>query len=346
MKNIASYMVETHSMYYKEIPMPSPAPHEVVVKIEYCGICGSDVHFYNHGRIGDFVVEGDFTLGHEVAGTVHAVGSGVKTLAPGDRVALEPGITCGKCEFCKSGKYNLCPDVVFFATPPVQGALQSYVAHPADLCFKLPENVSTKEGALVEPLAVGLHAAKQGGVSLGDKVVILGAGCIGLVTLMACKAFGASEVVVIDLFQKRLDYAMKMGATHVVNASTENVEERVLSLLGDRGADVVLETAGAARTIGQTALFAKRGGTVVLVGLAPESVLDYNFAAVMNKELSIQSVFRYRNLYPTAIAAIADGSINVEQIVTHEFTFDDAKDAFETVIEQAQDVVKGIIKLA
>jgi len=346
MKNIAAYMTDTHTMFFKEVPIPEPAPNEVVVKIEYCGICGSDVHFYDHGRIGDYVVQGEFTLGHETAGVVHAVGSDVKNLKVGDKVALEPGITCGKCEFCKEGKYNLCPDVIFFATPPVQGSLQNYVAHPADLCFKLPDNVSTKEGALVEPLAVGLHAAKQGNVTLGDKVVILGSGCIGLVTLLACKAYGAAEVVVVDLFQKRLDFAKRMGAKYVINAKEENVEERIREIFGERGADVVIETAGAAKTIQQTPYFAKRGGTIVLVGLAPQDIIDYNFSLVMTKELTIKSVFRYRNLYPVAIAAIADGSIDVGQIVTHEFEFEDCKNAFETVIKDAQNVVKGIIKLA
>lgn len=345
MVNKAAYMTEVNTMFFKEVPMPEPGPNDVVVKIEYCGICGSDVHYYNKGRIGDYVVEGEFILGHEVAGTVTELGSDVKNLKVGDRVALEPGITCGHCEQCKEGKYNLCKDVIFFATPPVQGALQNYVKHPADMCFKLPENVSTKEGALVEPLAVGLHACKQGGVGLGDSVVILGSGCIGLVTLLSAKAMGASNVIVVDLFDKRLEFAKKLGANHVINARTENVEERIHEILGDRGADVVLETAGSPKTIYQTPFFAKMGGTVVLVGLAVEPTLQYNMAQVMNKELTIKSVFRYRNLYTTAINAIADGSIDVKQIVTHEFKFEDAKEAFDTVIADAENVVKGVIAL-
>ena len=158
--------------YTHLIEVPQPKDNEVLVKIEYCGICGSDVHYYENGRIGDYIVKGDFTLGHEVAGEIVKLGSNVKNIEVGDKVALEPGIPCGKCEFCKDGKYNLCPDVIFFATPPVQGALQNYVVHPADMCFKLPENVSTEEGALVEPLCVGLHACRQGGVKLGDLSLI------------------------------------------------------------------------------------------------------------------------------------------------------------------------------
>ena len=332
-------------MYIKEIPVPKPSEKEVLVKIEYCGICGSDVHYYEYGRVADYVVEGDFILGHEVAGTVVEVGSQVKSLKVGDRVALEPGIGCGKCEQCKEGKYNLCKDVIFFATPPVQGALKDYVVHPEDMCFKLPDNVSTKEGALVEPLSVGLHACRQGGVTLGNSVVILGAGCIGLCTLLSAKAFGASEIIVVDLFEKRLEFAKKMGATHVINGKEEDVIARVKELLRGKGADVVLETPGAPKTIYQTSLLAKPGGTVVLVGIAVQNDLQYNFGQVMSKELRIKSVFRYRNLYPTAIAAISSGTIDVNQIVTHEFNFEDTKLAFDTVIADAENVVKGVIKL-
>ena len=332
-------------MYIKEIPVPKPSEKEVLVKIEYCGICGSDVHYYEYGRVADYVVEGDFILGHEVAGTVVEVGSQVKSLKVGDRVALEPGIGCGKCEQCKEGKYNLCKDVIFFATPPVQGALKDYVVHPEDMCFKLPDNVSTKEGALVEPLSVGLHACRQGGVTVGNSVVVLGAGCIGLCTLLSAKAFGASEIIVVDLFEKRLEFAKKMGATHVINGKEEDVIARVNELLRGKGADVVLETAGAPKTIYQTSLLAKPGGTVVLVGIAVQNDLQYNFGQVMSKELTIKSVFRYRNLYPTAIAAISSGTIDVNQIVTHEFNFEDTKLAFDTVIADAENVVKGVIRL-
>lgn len=176
-------------------------------KVEYVGICGSDLHYYEHGAIGDFVVKPPFVLGHEAGGTVVAVGQNVKHLKPGDRVAMEPGRTCGHCEFCKTGRYNLCPDVEFFATPPVDGVFQEYAVHEAALCFKLPDNVSTMEGALIEPLAVGFHAANQGGAHIGQTAVVMGAGCIGLVSMMALKAMGVSRVYVADIMQNRLDKA-------------------------------------------------------------------------------------------------------------------------------------------
>lgn len=249
-----------------------------------------------------------------------------------------------KCEFCKSGKYNLCPDVEFLATPPYHGCLENYIAYPENMAFKLPDNISTKEGALIEPLAVGMHAAAQGNVKLGNSVVILGAGCIGLVTLLACKAYGATDITVVDVLQKRLDVAMKLGATRVINAANENTLE-AYSKINSKGADVVIETAGSKITIQQTAHIVKTGGTIVLVGMAPEDIIDYNFAKILAKEAEIKSVFRYRNIYPKAIQAVAQGLIDVSGIVTHEFEFEKTPEAFQYVINNKQDVVKAVIKI-
>lgn len=338
------YLTKPGKMEITEEEVPALRPGWALIKVEYNGICGSDVHFYKDGRIGDCVLHDRFVLGHEVSGTVVETGEGVTNIKPGDRVALEPGYTCGKCEFCKSGRYNLCPDVKFFAAPPVRGALQEYVVHPADMCFKLPDNVSTMEGALVEPLAVGLHAAALGEIALGQSAVILGAGCIGLVTLLAAKARGAANIIVADLHDKRLEFARQMGATHTINGAKEDVPAKVKEILTE-GPDVVFETAGSPVTIAQTAHVVKRGGTVVLVGMSSQSEINYNFFQVMEKEAVIKCVFRYRNLYPTAIAAIASGSINVKQIVTHEFPLEESNLAFETAVKDAQNVVKGIIKM-
>jgi L-iditol 2-dehydrogenase len=330
-------------MKFRNAEIPEPNENQVIVKIGFCGICGSDVHFYQNGQLGNFIIDGDFVLGHEVAGVIVKIGSKVNSLCIGDKVALEPGYACGKCEFCKTGRYNLCPDVIFFATPPVQGALQEYVAHPADMCFKLPETVTIKEGALVEPLAVGIHAAKQGNVGLGDSVVILGSGCIGLMTLLAAKASGAAKIVVADLYHNRLNIAKELGATHVICVNEEKLEDKIEEILRSQGADVVFETAGALETIKMTPYLTKRGGTIVLVGMSPQNEINYNFSIVMSKEVTIKTVFRYRNVYPLAIAAIESGAIDVKRIVTHEFSFEDSRLAFETVLEKAQEVVKGII---
>ncbi|AOY77676.1 NAD(P)-dependent alcohol dehydrogenase [Clostridium formicaceticum] len=345
MNNKAVFMQGTNNMITREVPMPEVKDHEVLIKVDAVGICGSDVHYYQHGRIGDFVVEGDFILGHECAGEVVEVGKDVKNLVVGDRVALEPGKTCGKCEFCKGGKYNLCPEVEFFATPPYHGVFTNYVAHPEDMCFKLPENVSNVEGALVEPLAVGLHASAQGGVKLGDTVVIFGTGCIGLVSLLSCKAKGASKIIVVDILENRLEVAKKIGATDIINAREVDVLKKIEELTGGKGADVVIETAGAEATVKHTVDVLKIGGTIVLVGMTPKDETAFNFMKLMSKEGALKTVFRYRNLYPVAINAIASGAIDVKGIVSHEFDFDQTKEAFDFVVGNASDVVKAVIKI-
>lgn len=212
-------MTDLNKIEFTTRPVPTPKDDEVLVKIQNVGICGSDIHYYEIGAIGDFIVKPPFVLGHEAAGIIVKTGKDIKHLKQGDKVALEPQITCGKCEFCRTGRYNLCPDVSFFATPPVDGVLCEYVAHKADLCFKLPENMDTMEGALIEPLAVGFHAAKQGNAQIGQTAVVMGAGCIGLVSMMALKAMGVSKVYVVDVMQKRLDKALELGADQVINAS-------------------------------------------------------------------------------------------------------------------------------
>jgi L-iditol 2-dehydrogenase len=346
MTNKAVYMSGTNNMVTKEVPMPVPGPRDALIKVDVVGICGSDVHYYQHGRIGDFVVEGDFILGHECAGEVVAVGSEVSMLTVGDRVALEPGETCGKCKYCKTGRYNLCPDVEFFATPPYHGVFTNYVTHPEDMCFKLPENVSNMEGALVEPLAVGLHASGTGEVKLGDTVVIFGAGCIGLVTLLSCKARGASKVFVVDILENRLETANKLGATETINAKKCDALARIAELTDGQGADVVIETAGSEITLKQTADAVSRGGTIVLVGMTPNDETCFNFMKLMGKEGQLKTIFRYRNMYPVAINAIASGAIDVKGIVSHEFDFDHVKEAFDFVSANAKDVVKAVIKIS
>ena len=345
MQNQAVFMTGLQKMEFRDIDIPEIGEADVLVKLEYVGICGSDVHYLENGAIGDFVVKGDFILGHECAGSVAAVGEAVDLLKIGDRVALEPGCTCGQCEFCKSGRYNLCPDVKFLATPPYNGCLQKYIAFPANMCFLLPETISMKEGALIEPLSVGMHAAAQGGVGPGTSVLILGAGCIGLVTLLACKAYGATDITMADKLSKRLEYALKLGATRVIDVKDEDVLKRMEEVTGGNGTDIVIETAGSKITVQQTSYLVKRGGTIVLVGMAPVDRIDYNFTKVMNKEATIKSVFRYQNMYSKAIQAVAGGIIDVSGIVTHEFDFVDTDKGFKYVINNKEDVVKAVIKI-
>lgn len=345
MKNKAIFMQGTNKMVWKDVEVPKIDKNHVLIKVKTVGICGSDLHYYQHGKIGDFVVEEDFILGHEASGEVVKIGEDVKNLKVGDRVALEPGVTCGKCEFCKSGKYNLCKDVEFFATPPYHGVFQNYVAHPEDMCFRLPDNVSYKEGAMVEPLAVGLHASGEGQVGLGHTVVIFGTGCIGLSSLLASKARGASNIIVVDMMENRLNKALELGANHAINAREVNAVEKIMEITGDRGADVVIETAGAIPTVKQTVDVVRRGGTIVLVGMAPKDEIEFNFAKLMGKEAQIKTIFRYRNLYPVAINAISSGSIDVSGIVSHEYDFEDTMEAMEYTIANPDKVIKTVINM-
>jgi len=345
MKNRAAFMTAIDKMEIRDIEVPVPKAGEVLVNLEYIGICGSDVSYFHKGRCGDAVVEGDFILGHECAGTVVGLGEGVTSHKIGDRVALEPGLSCGTCEFCKTGRYNLCADVIFFATPPVQGCYCNYVTFPADMAFKLPDNITTKEGALIEPLAVGIHAANLGDIKMGDSVLILGAGCIGLVTLLACKAYGATDITVVDVVPKRLEFAKKLGAARVINAAETDVIAEIDKLTDGAGVDKVMEAAGSSATFGMTPFVVKRGGVIVLIGIPPEDEVSYNFAKIMFKEARIESIFRYRNIYPQAIAAVSGGLIDISGIVTHEFDFDDIQHAFECAINNKDEIVKAVIKL-
>lgn len=343
MSNKTFYMTDIEKLEVGEAPMPKIGADDVLIKVRSVGICGSDLHYYREGAIGDFKVEFPFILGHEAAGIVEEVGENVTSLKKGDRVCMEPGVPCMKCEECLSGHYNLCKDVRFWATPPYDGVLSEYVAHPAAFTFKIPDNMSFTEGALVEPLAIGLHACNMGGVKLGQTVAILGAGCIGLVTLLAAKAYGATQIIVGDVLEKRLNKARELGAV-AVNTAEEDFAAKVMELTGGRGADVCIDCAGFSATVDSCLSSAKPAGTVIIVGLGQDRVDGFNTGIMSTKELTVKSIFRYRNLFPTAINAIADGRIDVGTIVSHRFSFDDTINAFATCHKDIRNVVKGVIE--
>ncbi len=319
--------------------IPTCKPDEVLVKLEYVGICGSDVHYFEHGRIGDFVVEPPFVLGHEASGTVVALGQNVTHLAVGDRVALEPGKTCGECEFCRGGKYNLCPDVIFFATPPVDGVFSEYVAHEANLCFKLPDKVTSLEGAMIEPLAVGLHAAKQGGAEPGQTAVVFGAGCIGLCSLLALKAYGVSKVYIADIFDSRLEKAETLGADGVINTKTQDISSLGIDF------DLAIDTSGVSAVVNSAIHSLKKGGTIVLVGYSATGESTLETSVALNKELTFKTVFRYRHIYPMAIESVACGNIKLNDLVTDIFEFDNLQNAMEECIEKKETIIKAAVKI-
>ncbi|WP_226008151.1 NAD(P)-dependent alcohol dehydrogenase [Natrinema salinisoli] len=339
----AAVLVEPTEFELQERDRPEPGSNDVLVAIRDVGICGSDVHYYEHGRIGDYVVDDPLVLGHESAGEVVEVGENVTDLGPGDRVALEPGVPCRRCEHCKRGDYHLCEDVVFMATPPHDGAFAEYVSWPADFAYELPETVSTVEGALCEPLSVGIHACRRGDVGTGDTVLVTGAGPIGLMVAEAARAAGATDVIITDVVPEKIEFARERGIDFAVNVMETDLETAVDEYTDGVGADVVVEASGAKPSIESTLDGVRRGGTIVLVGLADEANVPFDFLEVIDNELDVHGSFRYKNTYATAVDLLADDAVDVEGIVDFESSLSDVDDAFNQVMEPA--VVKGMISL-
>ena len=344
MENKAAYLVGKKQYEVRIAPKPAiEKDTDVLIKIEYVGVCGADIDMWETGRFGIFNVEYPQIIGHEASGVVIEVGKAVTSLKPGDKVALEPGIPCGECARCVTGEYNLCANVVFKGAPPVVGCNQNYVTHPASWCFVLPENLSTRDGSLLEPLAVGMHAANQGGVSMGDTVVICGGGTIGLCALNACKAKGATKIIVIEQSPARIKAAEKMGAV-VIDFSKCDVAEKVMELTDGCGADVVIEASGSAKAFLQCTALIRGGGTVVCVGLGPNPIIEFDYQAAIYKEATLKTVARYRHVYPRCIAGLAAGLLSTEGIITHEFGCEEIQKAYEFASENKDIAIKTIVK--
>ena len=329
----------------EERKIPSPAQDEVLIKLKHVGICGSDIHYYEHGRIGNQVVKYPMVLGHECSGTVVKIGSSVKNIKEGDIVAVEPQYTCGRCEFCKTGRYNLCPDVFFMATPPNDGAFAEYVTHRADMVYKLPDSMDTVEGALIEPLAIGFNIARQAKACIGQQVHVIGAGCIGLVTVMALKSMGVTDITISDVFENRLVLARKIGAKSTFNASKQDVNSEIQSITQDKGVDIVIDASGNSTAITQTIQMVKRGGTIILVGYSRDDTISYDFNKLILKEACIITSRRYRNTYPMAIKAVSEGLAPVKDIVTNSYSFEQIPEAMEYIVSNKEDVIKAIVEL-
>ncbi|WP_334105246.1 NAD(P)-dependent alcohol dehydrogenase, partial [Muricomes intestini] len=338
-------MNEIGKLDIEMVDVPEVKDDCALIKLDYVGICGSDSHLFEHGFIGENHVTKPMILGHEPGGIVASVGKDVTSLKPGDRVAVEPGIPCWKCSFCKQGKYNLCPNVHFYASLPVtEGCFTEYIVHPANLCYKLPDNVSTLEGALMEPLAVGFHAVRQSGAFAGSTAVILGSGCIGLVTMLSLLSIGIKDITVVDVMQNRLDKALELGAAHVINASKCDPVEKVREITCS-GADFTFETAGNSSTLFQIAKMTKRGGTITLVGYTSSGRAELNINWIIDNEMTIKTVFRYRNLYPTIIKAVSDGIIPLRKIASDIFEFKDIQKGMEYAIHNKSHITKAVIRI-
>ncbi|KAJ9151670.1 GroES-like protein [Coniochaeta hoffmannii] len=336
--NLSFILNKVHDVTFSERPVPEvSSPHDVLVAVNYTGICGSDVHYYDHGAIGHFVVKDPMVLGHESAGTIVKVGSAVTSLKEGDRVALEPGYPCRRCEACLGGHYNLCPEMRFAATPPFDGTLTGFWAAPNDFCYKLPDNVSLQEGALIEPLAVAVHITKQAAIQPGQSVVVMGAGPVGLLCAAVAKAYGASKVVSVDIVQSKLDFAKGFGSTHTYMSKRVSAEENARSLKEEcglpDGADAVIDASGAEPSI-QTSLHVVRvGGTYVQGGMGKPDI-NFPIMALCIKEVTAKGSFRYGSGdYKLAIDLVASGKVDVKKLITQTVPFNQAEEAFKKVKE-------------
>ncbi len=301
--------------------VPEPGTREVLVQIAAVGVCGSDIHYYEHGRIGSFVVREPMVLGHESAGRVVARGPGASKHEVGDRVTLEPGVPCGNCRECRAGRYNVCRDVRFFATPPIDGAFANYVVIHEDFAFALPDSVSDEAGALMEPLSVGVWACQKAGVSAGDRVLVTGAGPIGLLAAQCARAFGATDITVTDVNPHRLELASRTGATRVLDVREEPLEDAGVEV------DAFIECSGHPASLKAGIAALRPAGTAVLVGMGPEEEGVVPLSLIQNRELWLTGTFRYSNTYPTAIALAAGGRVDLEAIITGHYGLDRAEEA-------------------
>ncbi|RKD89180.1 NAD(P)-dependent alcohol dehydrogenase [Halopiger aswanensis] len=338
----AATLVDAGTMEVRTREQPEPGPSEVLVEVRNVGICGSDVHWYDHGRMGDRTVDEPLVLGHESAGRVVETGRDVVDVAVGDAVAIEPGIPCEQCDYCRSGRYNLCPDVAFMATPGTDGAFREYVAWPADYVHTLPPSVSTREGALCEPVSVGIQAVRRADVEVGDTVLVTGAGPIGLLAMDVARAAGAANIAVVDIIPAKLERAADRGADLAIDNREADVAAAVRDEFG-AGVDVAIEATGSPPAI-ESALEAPRpDGTAVLVGLAPNETVPVDTFELVRRQVDVRGSYRFANTYSTAISLLEAGRIDAAGTIDVELPIDRIGDAFERAKEP--DVVKGMITM-
>lgn len=334
-------LAKKETITFRERSIPTPQENELLIQVEYVGICGSDVHLYQTATCCGKDVTEPCVLGHEAAGVVVGMGSAVQYFKIGDRIAVEPQKPCMKCAYCKSGRYNLCPDVSFYASPPtMEGCFAEYITHPAEFCYKLPASVSTLEGALIEPLSVGLHAVSQSGIQVGQSAAIIGAGCIGLMVLLALLARGVKKIYVIDVMQNRLDLARELGCYACINSAETDVVSYLNQTVG--GVDVVFEAAGRPQTIQQAGLMVKRGGVITLIGYPIERQATFFVNHLINNQITVKTAFRYCNTYPQAIELLEAG-LPLKKIASDIYRFEDLELAMQRAMNHKNEVTKCVV---
>jgi L-iditol 2-dehydrogenase len=328
-----------------DLPVPELGAGQVLLQVLAVGVCGSGVHYFLDGGIGEDKVKQPFVIGHEFSARVVGLGPDVSGPPIGTRVAVEPAISCGACEFCEEGHPNLCENILFCSTPPTEGALREYMTHPAHLVFPLPDSINDEEGAVLEPLGIALHAVRLAKLRPGDTIAILGSGPIGLLTLQVALISGARAAYVTDLVPDRLAMAAEFGATATLKADVMDPVAWIMEQTSGRGVDVAFETAWADETPAQAAEVSRRGGKVIMAGIPRENIALFPAHYCRRKGLTIKYVRRMKHTYPRAIAMVRDGLIDVQSMVTHRFPLERAAEAYELVASYKDGVVKAIIEV-
>ena len=342
----ALVLEKRNSLSLRDYPLDETVgPDDVKIAIKACGICGSDVHYYTEGKIGGFIVNDPMILGHEASGIVLETGANVNNLKAGDRVCMEPGIPNFKSTETLKGMYNLDPEVRFWATPPIHGCLRETVVHPASLTFRLPDNISYHEGALVEPVAIGMWAAKKARISPGDTALVIGGGTIGVVTALAAESSGCSKVYIADIKKGKLEFIKQHYGDKLETIDLNRIDiTNYFSERGIKGVDLVFEASGSTKAYEKICSYLVPGGKMVLVGI-PLEPAPLDVAAMQAKELSIETIFRYVNIYPLVINMLGSGKMNVKPLITKTYLFADSIKAFEYAATLPEKDIKIMIDL-
>ncbi len=329
-----------------EAPKPVAEPGWVVVRLSIVGVCGSDIHYYTEGNIGDLVVEYPFPVGHECSGVIHEVGDGVEGLAPGQRVAVDPAIHCGECFVCKMGRENICPNTKFLGCPgQMEGSLKEYLAMPASCIYPIPDSVTFEEAVVTEPLAITIHGVKLSGVGPGDTIAVLGSGPIGVLTMMMALHYGAERAFATDIVPERVEFAKLMGAGISLNYNDDDVITAVMEATDGRGVDIAFECAGEQETLDQAVEVLRPGGKLMILGIPSTDRVSFVADYVRRKELLMQHVRRQNHDVEEAIRLVAEKKIDAGKLVTHHFPLERAAGAFDLVSSYGDGVIKAMITM-
>lgn len=346
MKRKAAYLVAKSEVRIMEEMLPGLKEGQVLIRVHAVGICGSDVSYYTKGATGMGAIQYPHILGHECAGEVVEAGTGHNSLKPGDRVAVEPGVPCGACEYCRSGRYHLCESMAFMSSAVKktggEGGMAEYIIRPSDYVYRIPDSMSYEQAAMIEPLSVAMHAVERSGAKPGQNAAILGCGPIAGCLLLVLTAYGIGHVWMTDLVKERAAFMKQAGASGVFQ--TGGLGEEELKNLLPEAVDVVFDTTCNERAVNASMHWIKKGGVVTLVGV-PSEKKEIDIQTAFVRELSLITTFRYSNTYPAAISLIAAGRIRPEPLISHRFPLEDADFAMRTAAGRGSGVMKVMLKL-